>query len=213
MPSKPKASKKTLASAKATKAASKATKSASKAKTVAASPAPTPAPEPVVVNTAETPVAPPALQEEFASILSKLQQVNAIMSSVRTSVRDLEKKAHREIKAATKAKAKSRKGNRAPSGFVMPAKISDELASFLGKEKGSEMARTEVTREINAYIRENKLQDSNNGRIINADGQLAKLLKIGAKDELTYFNLQRYMSPHFAKATKKSDSKKEDASA
>lgn len=213
MPSKPKASKKTSAPAKAAKAASKTTKSASKAKPVAAAPAPTPAPEPVVVNTAETPVAPPALQDEFASILSKLQQVNAIMSSVRTSVRDLEKKAHREIKAAAKAKAKSRKGNRAPSGFVMPAKISDELASFLGKEKGSEMARTEVTREINAYIRENKLQDSTNGRIINADGQLAKLLKIGAKDELTYFNLQRYMSPHFAKATKKSDAKKEDASA
>ena len=79
MPSKPKASKKTSAPAKAAKAASKTTKSASKAKPVAAAPAPTPAPEPVVVNTAETPVAPPALQDEFASILSKLQQVNAIM--------------------------------------------------------------------------------------------------------------------------------------
>ena len=213
MPGKTKAPKKTSAPTKSAKAASKTTKAASKAKTVAPAPAPAPAPEPVVVNTADAPASPPALQDEFAGILSKLQQVNSIMSSVRTSVRELEKKAHREIKAASKAKAKSRKGNRAPSGFVMPAKISDELATFLGKEKGSEMARTEVTREINAYIRENKLQDSTNGRIINADGQLAKLLKIGAKDELTYFNLQRYMSPHFAKATKKSDSKKEDTSA
>ena len=62
------------------------------------------------------------------------------------------------------------------------------------------MARTEVTREINAYIRSNKLQDSDNGRKINADAALSKLLKLKKSDELTYFNLQRYMSPHFAKA-------------
>ena len=65
------------------------------------------------------------------------------------------------------------------------------------------MARTEVPREINAYIRKHNLQDSKNGRIINADASLTKLLKLDKKDELTYFNLQRYMSPHFAKAAKK----------
>ena len=63
------------------------------------------------------------------------------------------------------------------------------------------MARTEVTREINQYIRQHNLQDKDNGRKINPDKQLATLLKIPPGDELTYFNLQRYMSPHFAKAT------------
>ena len=62
------------------------------------------------------------------------------------------------------------------------------------------MARTEVTREINAYIRTNSLQDKKNGRKINPDSALSKLLKLKKTDELTYFNLQRYMSPHFAKA-------------
>jgi chromatin remodeling complex protein RSC6 len=62
------------------------------------------------------------------------------------------------------------------------------------------MARTEVTREINNYIREHKLQDPKNGRHILADAKLKKLLKLTNKDNLTYFNLQRYMSPHFAKA-------------
>ena len=64
------------------------------------------------------------------------------------------------------------------------------------------MARTEVTREINAYIREHKLQDKDNGRKINPDAKLLKLLKLKKGDELTYFNLQKYMSPHFAKAVK-----------
>ena len=65
------------------------------------------------------------------------------------------------------------------------------------------MARTEVTREINAYIREHKLQDKENGRKIIADKKLTGLLKLKKGDELTYFNLQKYMSPHFAKATDK----------
>jgi hypothetical protein len=82
-------------------------------------------------------------------------------------------------------------------------RISSELANFLGKPVGTEMARTEVTLEINTYIRAHNLQDPNNGRRIFADAKLRKLLKLTKEDELTYFNLQRYMSPHFAKATKK----------
>ena len=66
--------------------------------------------------------------------------------------------------------------------------------------RDTEMARTEVTREINAYIREHKLQDKDNGRKIIADKKLTGLLKLKKGDELTYFNLQKYMSPHFAKA-------------
>jgi upstream activation factor subunit UAF30 len=85
---------------------------------------------------------------------------------------------------------------------VKPTRISDELASFLGKEKGTEMARTSVTRDINAYIRSNNLQDKENGRQINPDTKLATLLKLEKSDVLTYFNLQRYMSPHFAKTVK-----------
>jgi chromatin remodeling complex protein RSC6 len=84
---------------------------------------------------------------------------------------------------------------------VKPTLISDELAAFLGKEKGSEVARTTVSKEINAYIRSAKLQDPTNGRKINPDAKLAKLLKIGKGDELTYFNLQRYMKHHFIKTT------------
>ena len=61
------------------------------------------------------------------------------------------------------------------------------------------MARTEVTRDINKYIIHHSLQDKSNGRKINPDTKLATLLKITDSDELTYFNLQRYMSPHFAK--------------
>jgi chromatin remodeling complex protein RSC6 len=62
------------------------------------------------------------------------------------------------------------------------------------------MARTEVSKEINAYIRANKLQDKDNGRKIIPDAKLSTLLKTQPSDELTYFNLQRFMKHHFIKA-------------
>ena len=87
--------------------------------------------------------------------------------------------------------------HRVPCGFVRPSKISNELAEFLGKPVGTEMARTDVSRLINSYIRVNNLQDPQNGRNINPDAKLRTLLKIDENDELNYFNLQKYMRPHF----------------
>ena len=146
----------------------------------------------------------PSLADAFCELLGQLQALRSQLTSVTGQVRALQKRADRELKNAHKASKKRarRSGNRAPSGFVKPTLISSELATFLGKPKGTEMARTEVTREINGYIRQHDLQDPSNGRRILADARLRKLLKLGVKDELTYFNLQRYMSPHFAKKNK-----------
>ena len=144
------------------------------------------------------------LAEQSVEFITKLQQLGAMIASLKVEYRTLEKKWTRELKTAQKqsSKRKKRAGSRAPSGFVKPTRISDELAKFLEKPAGSEMARTEVTRDINKYIRTHKLQDEANGRKINPDSKLAALLKLNKTDELTYFNLQRYMSPHFAKAVK-----------
>lgn len=146
-----------------------------------------------------------SLTEEFTSILSQVQVLTQNLTGLKNSLRLLEKKTARELKQANKAKKKSKhaKANRQPSGFVKPTLISDELAAFLEKPKGSLLARTDVTKEINCYIREHKLQDPTNGRRIQADGKLKKLLNLTNEDELTYFNLQKYMSPHFAKAAPK----------
>ena len=143
-----------------------------------------------------------ALLGMYADYSNKLQAAHATWTALRSEFRLLERQTVRELKNAQKAsmKKKRKTGNRAPSGFVKPTLISNELAGFLGKPEGSEMARTEVTREINKYIRTNNLQDKENGRKINPDKKLTSLLKLKKGDELTYFNLQRYMSPHFAKS-------------
>ena len=188
-------------SKKTTKAA-KAPKNAKKTAAATPTPAPTPAPKPAAKPAAKDES---TLSDAFVQVLGQLTSLRSQLTNITGQVRALQKRADRELRAAHKASKKrsTKSGTRAPSGFVKPTKISKELAAFLGKEHGTEMARTQVTREINTYIRAHKLQDPKNGRRILADAKLRKLLKLSKDDELTYFNLQRYMSPHFAKAVKK----------
>ena len=145
-----------------------------------------------------------SMAEQSTEFFAKLQQLSTLIASLKSEYRILEKKWSRQVKNAEKlgTKRKRKSGNRSPSGFVKPTLISDELAAFLEKPAGSEMARTDVTREINKYIRAHGLQDKENGRKINPDQKLSSLLRLKKTDELTYFNLQKHMSPHFAKSVK-----------
>ena len=180
-----------------------ATKATTVKETKVAAPAVEAAPAEVVENKVVDTT--PTLNDQFTALLAQLSQLRSQLTAVTSQVRQLQKRSDRELKAANKAnkRRQRKKGNRAPSGFVKPTKISKELAAFLQKPAGTEMARTEVTREINKYIRAHNLQDPKNGRRILADTKLRKLLKLSKSDELTYFNLQRYMSPHFPKSKAK----------
>ena len=142
-----------------------------------------------------------SMSNDFSTVLTEINALRASLTGLAGHVRDLQKRSERELKSAQKSakKRRTKNTNRKPSGFVKPTLITDELASFLGKDSGTLMARTKVTREINAYIREHKLQNPKNGRHILPDKKLGKLLRVGKNDELTYFNLQKFMSPHFVK--------------
>jgi chromatin remodeling complex protein RSC6 len=131
---------------------------------------------------------------------TELQELSGKLSQMKALFKSIERDYSKKLKSVSKGHGKKKSGNRAPSGFVKPTKISAELAAFLGKPAGTEMARTDVTREINVYIRSNNLQDAANGRQINANPALSALLKLKEGDVLTYFNLQKYMSVHFIKA-------------
>jgi len=192
------ASAKKAAAPKKAKDAAPVAAAAPAAAPVAAAAAPAAALSNEVVESAD----PSSISTKMTEFSAKLQQMYSIFSSVKGDFKTLEKAIAREMKAAQKSSAKKskRSGNRQPSGFVKPTLISAELASFLGKTVGTEMARTAVSKEINNYIRSNSLQDKANGRKINPDAKLATLLKTKPEDELTYFNLQRFMKHHFIKA-------------
>lgn len=143
---------------------------------------------------------------KLAEFGAKINQVGALLASIKADYKALEKTIAKDLKNASKSK-KSKKSstpnpNRQASGFVKPSAVSEDLLKFFGKEAGTMMSRVEVSKEITAYIEKNGLKDKDNGRQINPDAKLTKLLKVGAGEVLTYFNLQRYLKIHFIKAEK-----------
>ena len=152
-----------------------------------------PAPEEVVNDTPYV--------DEFAELTKMADSFIAMARSFKQEVQKLEKRVHKEHKAlAKKARGKRRRQadpNAPPSGFAKPGPVSDELRKFLKLGKDELIARTEVTKAINAYCKEHDLQNGSDKRKILADAPLRKLLKLNKSDELTFFNLQTYLKVHF----------------
>lgn len=88
-----------------------------------------------------------------------------------------------------------------PRGFACPTRVSDALCDFMGKLHGSKISRTETSTFLSKYIEEKGLQDQTKKNVIVPDEQLIKLFGKHAfeSEELTYFTMQKYLSPHFLK--------------
>lgn len=153
-----------------------------------------------------------AAAEDFAAVsasfVSNIQKASALVSSLKSEFRTLEKLYTRQLKVAQKnqMKRKRKTDGRPPSGFIEPVAITNELADFLGKEHGAQMSRNEVTKALYAYILENNLRNPDNQRIILPDAKLRALLKVDESITLTYFNFQKYMTTVFPKKEKKEKS-------
>lgn len=171
----------------------------------------TPAPEVTtatptpVVETAAAAVQPEEVQEvdKFVVVLEKLQSFAADVKEMINTVKALQKEFNKVKNQKVGRKTKKVGGSdvkRAPSGFAKPTALSDQLCEFLGLAKGSSLARTEVTRIINQYVKTHSLQDKEDKRKINPDQKLKSIMTLQDGDKLTYFNLQSYIKHHFVKA-------------
>ncbi len=147
-------------------------------------------------NTQKTPTV--EIGEQFTGVLSTLSSFRSQITQLQNQVRGLEKAVNRQMKVYMReAKKNKNKGNRKPSGFAVPTAITEKLCEFMKVEPGTEVARTEVTKYIIKYIKDNDLQWEANRKVIKPDSALRELLEVGTNDEVTYFNLQRYMNKHF----------------
>jgi upstream activation factor subunit UAF30 len=180
-----------------------AKKAAAKAEPVVAAPVVV---APVSAPAAEAPAAAaPAttLEEDIKSVTGNLATMRETVATLLGQIKRLEKRVHREIKDARKRKRRVKTDEngvevkRAPSIFERPTQISEELCHFLGKSKGSLMSRSEVTKAVNNYVKEKNLKNKHD---IKPDAPLKKLLGVPEGEQLTYFNLQRYLNKHYIKA-------------
>ena len=142
------------------------------------------------------------LFSQFDGILAGLSAVKTQINNLQQQVKQVEKSMKRQMKGLLKEAHKNKsKGVRKPSGFATPSKVTKELCEFMNKDDGTEIARTEVTKALVAYITSHKLENATNSQIITPDTKLKYLLGVCDGDELTYFNIQKYMNKHFVKNT------------
>ena len=193
-----------VAKAAAAEKKPRATKAAAAAPVVAAPVVVAPV---VAAAATEAAVEAPAttLDDDLKVVLGRLTGLREVVSTMITEVKKLEKRVHREIKDARKrrrrVKVEGEEGAkpRGPSIFEIPTKVTEELCVFLGKPKGTLISRSNVTREINNYVKEKNLKNKHD---IKPDAALKKLLRLTDADNLTYFNLQRYLNTHYVKEPK-----------
>ena len=151
------------------------------------------------------PVVAPAATEDpivvstFEELVSKINSFASMLKETQTLLKALSKEYDRMKKTVEKTERKRANARTNPNGFAKPAKITDEMHEFLGVPKGTEISRTDVTRRVNAYIKEHNLYNPTNKRIILPDDKLRKILGVKADQEVTFFNLQRFLSASFIK--------------
>ena len=169
----------------------------------APAPAPVAAPAPAPAPATEAPVEEVRLETEVKAVTARLLALRESLSELVTESKRLEKKAARVQKLADKRRRKKVpvEGEEAKparvSIFQIPTNITPELCAFMGRAKGSQESRSNVTKFITTYVKENNLKNKHD---INADAKLKALLNLKAEDKLTYFNLQKYLNVHYIKA-------------
>ena len=128
-----------------------------------------------------------------------LENIQTEITALRNDVKNLTKLV-RKIKNTQEdpngEKAKKRAEN---NGFNRKQEITPKLKEFLGLPDGELISRSEVTKFVNKYITDKGLKHPENGRQIILDDTLRDLLAPPADVQVTYLNLQRYLSPHYVK--------------
>ena len=128
--------------------------------------------------------------------------MEATLLSIQNDIKSLTKlvrkiRAHQEDPNGEKAKERA-----VNNGFNRALEISPELRVFLALDEGETVSRSEVTRRINKYITENGLKHPDNGRLIILDTKLTDLLKPPEGVQVSFLNIQKYLSPHYVKVEK-----------
>ena len=94
-------------------------------------------------------------------------------------------------KAAPKKAAKKKSARKPNAAFMAALTPSASLAEVVGSKP---LPRTEVIKKIWDYIKKNKLQDSKNRRMINADAKLKVIFD--GKDQISMFELAKVVNKH-----------------
>lgn len=135
----------------------------------------------------------------FNKLINQFQDIQLVMKTLHGNLKLLQKEVLKERKESKKKESKIKKKNdkkKSPSGFAKPTPISSDLSNFLGIPIGDQIARTDVTSKVIAYVKEHNLQNPEDKKQIVPDAKLNALLQAG-DIKVTFFNLQTHLKKHF----------------
>jgi len=131
-----------------------------------------------------------------------LETIQTELAALRSDIKSLSKIV-RKIKAKQDDPNGEKSANRAKNnGFNREQKISDKLRVFLELPEGATVSRSTVTKAINKYVKDKGLKHPDNGRVLVLAQKLRDLLEPPADVQITFLNLQKYLSPHYTKIEK-----------
>lgn len=128
-----------------------------------------------------------------------LETIQTELTALRTDVKNLAKLIRKLKNVQDDPDGEKAKARAANNGFNRKQDVTPKLRTFLGLPEGELVSRSEVTKFINKYITEKGLKHPDNGRQIILDDTLRDLLAPPADVQVTYLNLQKYLSPHYIK--------------
>lgn len=133
----------------------------------------------------------PALQElaktcEEKLLAEKRQKLQEVNDSVGESSSGKGERASKKRKTSDKP--------RKPSAPPKPMQLSPALSAVVGEEQ---LPRPEVLKKIWVYIRENRLQDPNNGQQILCDDKLRAIFD--GSQTVSNMGITKYLSAHMSK--------------
>lgn len=152
-------------------------------------------------------------EEDYAKMPSTLAKIIRKMDTLKSDVERHKRQlaeTYAELKAANTLLARYANkylkpidgvAKKRPRGIACPTRVSDKLCDFMGKLRGSKVSRTETSAFLTKYIEEKGLQDSIRKNVIVPDDALIQLFGKDAfeGEELTFFTMQKHLSPHFIK--------------
>lgn len=141
----------------------------------------------------------------YEKLQKQFNDSNLILKTLQNNVKILYKefvKERKELLKKSNKNNKKKKKKNSLSGFAIPSKITKELADFLGLDENIEIPRTDVTKLICKYIKDNNLQNPENKKIIIPDEKFKKLFEgqLDENNKLEFFNIQTYLKCHFIKS-------------
>ena len=145
-----------------------------------------------------------SLIAEFDKSMSSFKSISTELKTIRKTVVKETKQKSPRVKRSRPDEADGTE--RRPSALETPVNISDELCKFLNFTVGEPHSRQSVSKSLVEYVKKYDLQNPENKRFILLDtcdeGRNLSTLLRTPDQPLTFFNIQRYLRPHYPPSQK-----------